>query len=110
MLKRMKEISDKELRAQLHKAYVTSPCQAPYLNEAGENFRLEHKPAKTRLSHPRHPERVRQFVTAQGHEIATEAKDGGYFVKVPLGTHGADHLGIDPETGRIGCCLCQEKK
>jgi hypothetical protein len=36
-----------------------------------------------------------------GHEC--EEVDGVLHVRVPLGTHGADHLGVDPATGHVAC-------
>lgn len=97
MLKRREEIAGKSLRAKLHAAYVDPAvqCQTPYLKD-GLPYRLEPKPAHARVHR----------ITRAGHD--TETIDGVVHVRVPLGVHGADHLGIDPETGEIGCVLCVE--
>ena len=94
MLKRRDEISDKLLRDTLHKAYITNACAVPNLID-GKPYRLEPKP-KGRFA----------VLKKYGHE--PELIDGVLYARIPLGTHGADHLGIDPETGRIGCILCEK--
>ena len=48
-------------------------------------------------------------------KIETDRKKGVYVVTTkrgkkevhPLPQHGRSHLGIDPETGEIGCVLCR---
>jgi hypothetical protein len=64
-------------------------CPAPYL-DGGKPYRLEPKPKGRRAVLERY-----------GHEC--EVKDGVLHVRVPLGPHGADHLGIDPVTGEVAC-------
>jgi hypothetical protein len=99
MLKRRHEIADKEQRARLHKAYAEPAyhCSAPYRGPDGFPYRLEPKP------------RARQHILEKC-GFVTEMVDGVLHVRVPLGCHDADHLGIDPATGEIGCVLCREQQ
>src|SRR6185369_11389774 len=93
----------KELRHKLHAAKQDAIdknggpffCSESHTDANGEKFKLVAKP------------KAREHVLKKhGHETC---KIGDTLhVKVPLGVHGTDHLGIDPETGKIVCTLCQK--
>lgn len=68
-------------------------CAAPHTKD-GKQYRLERK------GHRADIERLKR----QG--FVVEFIDGVPHVQVPLGVHGPDHLGIDPETGELVCLLC----
>lgn len=93
MLKRRSDLPIEKSTA-LHAAYIDPAyqCPTPYL-ENGLPYRLEPKPRGNRARLER-----------AGVEV--EEIEGVLHARVPLGTHGADHLGMDPESGRIGCILC----
>lgn len=69
-------------------------CPEPYMQD-GKPYRLVAKP-KAR------PHILEKY----GH--ISEVVGGVLHAQVPLGTHGTDGIGIDPETGDIGCCLCDK--
>ena len=70
-------------------------CQTPYLQD-GKPYRLEPKPRG-------HVEVLAKY------GFKCEGVNGVLHVRVPLGVHGADHLGIDPATGEIVCVLCHKE-
>lgn len=84
----------KEMRAKLHEAKrdQSQHCSAPIIKD-GKDYRLEPKPKGDSA-------RLRK----QGFEVVHV--DGKLHVKVPLGTHDADYLGINPESGEIVCLRC----
>ena len=91
----LKDLRDK-LRAAKQAVIDGDPrldCQARYTVN-GKPYRLEPKP------------RAREYML-QKHGHPYETINGVLHVQVSLGTHGTDHLGIDPATGDIVCLLCQ---
>lgn len=88
----------RELKAKLHEARkdTSRHCSAPLLVD-GKDHRLEQKPRGN-------ADRLRQA----GFDVVNV--NGQLCVKVPNGTHGADYLGINPETGEIVCLLCKGEK
>ncbi len=106
-LKRISELTDPTMQNRLQQAKITPvigdsggdpnpavQCPTPYLQD-GKPYRLEPKP-KGRES----------ILIKYGHEI--ETIDGILHARVPLGTHGTDHIGLDPDTKEIGCVLCNK--
>lgn len=69
-------------------------CPEPYLAD-GQPFRLVFKPNARAHVLKKH-----------GIDVSDVAVQGGVYVKVPLGQHGTDGIGIDVETSEIGCVLC----
>lgn len=91
MYVRRNETESRSLRAKIHEAMADPArhCPAPYL-DGGRPYRLVPKPRGRRA-----------VIEKYGHEC--EDVNGVLHVRVPLGTHGADHLGVDPATGRVAC-------
>lgn len=91
----------KQMSAKLHAAKqsaisgerVDLCCQVRHVGPDGKDYRLEPKP------------KARRYVLEKyGHEVV---EVGGIpHVKLSLGVHGIDYLGIDPMTGEVACTLC----
>lgn len=75
-------------------------CKTLYIGPDSKTYRLVAKP----LARKHRLERA-------GFEVVTEKDephvDGPIYVRVYLGAHGADHLGIDLKTGKVACLLCE---
>lgn len=99
MLLLMEQIADKALRDTLRKAWIDPglQCRTDILGDDGLPYRHEEKPKGNKA-----------MLVKYGFFVDTIG--GKLFARIPLGVHGADHMGIDPETGRIGCVLCDGEK
>jgi hypothetical protein len=91
MYVRRGETDNRAIRARVHEAMADPArhCKMPYL-EGGKPYRLVPKPGGRM-----------HVLRKYGHEC--EEVDSVLHVRVPLGTHGADHLGVDPATGHVAC-------
>jgi hypothetical protein len=91
MYVRRNETDSRALRDRLMAAMGDPACHcpAPYL-DGGKPYRLVAKP------------RGRKHVLEKYGHVCEDA-GGALHVRVPLGTHGADHLGVDPATGAVAC-------
>lgn len=97
----------KDISRTLHEARVDAAhqCPAPFLDEkTGKSYRLEPKPHGRVAVLQKHGHTV---VTAEDQPWDTNAA-GVPHVRVPLGTHGGDHLAYDAAAGKIVCTLCHQ--
>jgi len=89
----------KEMSRSVHRAAVDEEyqCPEPHLDPlSGHNYRLVAKPKARRA-----------VLEKYGH--VCEVVGGALYVRVPLGTHGADNMLIDPATGQLTCGWCEAK-
>lgn len=90
----MDDREKRQLIMEVRRAGESHPswCQSPHIID-GKDYRLEPKPRGTQSR-----------LESKG--FVCETVDGLLHVRVPLGTHGADHLVVD-EDGSMRCRLCE---